>query len=256
MFDRDVAGAANQAPAPPPRQFAAAPKPATLKQEEKGVAGLANQAPVNGTQFAQLPEPGAAAQSAAVVQAGFGRDRKDAAAGATQVASAQAPSNQADQLKVQVGAAAESVEVTAAEPLLETQSASDQQSHRQVANLPVAGRPALQLAAIAPGTREVKWSVLRRAGDGRLSPVAPEGIRAGDAIVVRLEPYADGVLSVSEIVPGAAAPQVLMAGKRVKRAQAVETPAVTLDHPGVLELLVRFTAQTAALPQTIELSFR
>jgi hypothetical protein len=36
-----------------------------------------------------------------------------------------------------------------------------------------------------------------------------------------------------------------MAGTRVKRAKAVDTPAVTLDHPGVRELLLRFTARTA-----------
>jgi hypothetical protein len=94
--------------------------------------------------------------------------------------------------------------------------------------------------------QEVKWSTLRRESDGSLAPLDPDQIRAGDDIVLRLAPYADGQLSVAERAPGSTTPRVVMADTHVEREKTLDTPDVTLDHPGVQELLVRFVAQTAA----------
>lgn len=173
--------------------------------------------------------------------------------------SRQVPLNQVNQSGAQapsqvqnVAGQMESVTVTADAAPVELQPAANQ----HVANLPVAGRQTLPMAATAPpagapAAPAVKWSALRRQPDGRLSPVEPDRIRADDAIVLRLEPYADGTLWVAESVAGVAAPRVLLPGMRVKRAQPVDTPAVTLDHPGVQTLLVRFTALAAAKPGAI-----
>jgi hypothetical protein len=259
--------ASQPAPPPAPRQFAAvlsAPKPAQIKKEEKEVPSTATkQAVVSGTAFGggagqpglpPAPPEQVAAQSAPA-PAGLAQDRKGAAAEANQVAIngsvsqgvyGQAPSNRADESRAQVPSSSESVTVTADSVQLETQAQTQAQTinGRQVADLPMAQqRQTLEMAAT--GTPEVKWSALRRGPDGRLSPVEPDRIRAGDAIVLRLESYADGTLSVAESAPGSAAPRVLMADTRVKRAQPVDTPVVTLDHPGVQELLVRFTARAA-----------
>jgi hypothetical protein len=160
----------------------------------------------------------------------------------------QAPSNQADQIGTQARSQSQTVQVQAEAPLMEAQQVADSPLMRQ--------QPGRDRAAKPAGLPELKWSALRRARDGSLSPVAPDRIHAGDAIVLRLEPYADGTLSVSETVPGSAAPRVLMAGARVKRAQTVDTPPLTLRRPGVRELLVHFTAQTAAPPLTIVLRYR
>ncbi|HMD70996.1 MAG TPA: hypothetical protein VKF41_06605 [Bryobacteraceae bacterium] len=242
--------AGRPAPVPPPSRQAA------LKKEENGAA---NQVVLKDSEFAQQPVQNAAMQSAPA-PAGFTQDRKDAAAEANQLAAKgsvgqlaldQAQLSQADQLRTQGGAPAQSVEVTADASVQEVQSMNNQ----QVDGLPAVQRQTRQMAPKA-ATPEVKWSALRRARDTRLLPVAPDRIRAGDSIVLRLEPSADGTLSVSQAVPGSASPRILIAGTSVKRAQLVDTPAVTLDHPGVLELLVRFTAQTAAPPLTIALRFR
>ena len=264
------------AAAPPPRQFAAAPRPVVLKKEEDGDAGAANRLVVSGNESAPPPQQRAAVQ-AAPARAGFKQVRRDAAAEADQLAMkgavsqsalGQAHQNQADLPVQQAAAPTQSVEVTAAAPQVEVQSANNQRR----ADLPAAQRQVLDMAAKAAATPEVKWSALRRGPHGRLSPVALDRIRAGDTIVVRLEPWTDGTLSVAESMPGAA-PLLLMADTRVRRAGTVDTPAVTLDHPGVRELLVSFTPRTAAvasggiasraerpsaapLSQTIELRYR
>jgi hypothetical protein len=115
---------------------------------------------------------------------------------------------------------------------------------------------------------EVKWSALRRERDGSLSPVETDQIRAGDSIVLRLEPYADGYLSVVERLLGSGPPRVVLGMTSVQRAKAVDVPAVTLDHAGVQELLVEYTApalrtrqntlakDSLPSPQTITLHYR
>jgi len=241
--------AGRPAPAPPQRAAApSAPTLATLKKDGNGAARTANQGEANATAVAQIagqpgpppPPPGKrAAAPSAPAQPVFASDRKGAAGSVRAPSRDQTASSQADQLGAQGGASSESITVTADTTV---QKAPPANNHR-VADLPAAQPRSLEMAAAA--TPELKWSALRREPDGRLSPVEPDRIRAGDAIVLRLEPYADGTLSVAESMPGAAAPRVLMAGTRVKRAKAVDTPAVTLDHPGVRELLLRFTARTA-----------
>jgi hypothetical protein len=91
----------------------------------------------------------------------------------------------------------------------------------------------------------VKWSTFRRDPTGNLSPVQPGQIHAGDAIVLRLEPFADGQLSVMERLPDSATPRVVVATVRVERAKPLDTEPLTMDHPGVQELLVQFTPQPA-----------
>jgi hypothetical protein len=91
----------------------------------------------------------------------------------------------------------------------------------------------------------VKWSTLRREPDGNLSPVQPDEIRAGDAIVLRLEPYADGELSVVERVPDSPTPRVIVATVHVERAKPLDTAPLTMDRPGVRDLLVQFRPQAA-----------
>jgi hypothetical protein len=212
---------------------------------------------VSGNEFAPQMQQRAAGQSApSQSQVGYAQERKDADAGANQLAMngsgsqggfQQIPSNQADQIGTQARSQSQTVQVQAEAPLMLSE---------QTADVPGALHQRRDLAAKPAGLPELKWSALRRARNGSLSPVALDRIRAGDAIVLRLEPYADGTLSVSETVPGSAAPRVLMAGTPVKRAQPVDTPPVTLKRPGVRELLVRFTAQTAAPPLTIVLRYR
>jgi hypothetical protein len=254
VFEKGLSGA--PPPPPLPREFAAAPRPAVLKKEANAPAGAANQLVVGGNEFApQTQQRGAAPSAPAQTQSGFTQARKDAAE-ANQLAMngslgqggfQQTPQNQADQIGTQARSQSQTVQVQAEAPLMQSE---------QMADVPGALHQRRDLAAKPPGLPELKWSALRRARDGSLSPVALDRIRAGDAIVLRLEPYADGTLSVSETVPGSAAPRVLMAGTPVKRAQTVDTPPLTLRRPGVRELLVRFTAQTAAPPLTIVLRYR
>ena len=251
-------------PAPAPRDFARALsplKPAPIKKDAKDMSGdAAKPAVVNGAVSSgiggqQSEAPSAPLQAAAAAAQGvIALDGKGAAGAADQVAGSgaarggigPAPANRRDQLKAPVPSTSESVTVTAGTALLETQAETKSQSinGRQAADLPAGQAQTMEMVAIS--MPEVKWSALRRGPDGRLSPVEPDGIRAGDAIVLRLEPYADGTLSVAENLPGTAAPRVLMADTRVKRAHPVDTPAVTLGHPGIQELLVRFTANKAA----------
>jgi hypothetical protein len=239
------------APPPPPRRFAAAafaPKPATLKEDGSGAADQAAVSRAASEPTAGQPAPPSPEQSAGAASApappAFALEKKGAAGSVRAPAAGKTSPSPADQLGAQGGASSESVTVTADA----TSPGGDGVSNQRTVDVPPV---------------EMKWSALRREPDGRLSPVALVGIRAGDTIVVRLEPYADGILSVSEIVPGAAA-RVLIAGMRVKRAQPVDTPPVTLDHPGVRALPIHFTAGTGALrstsvvapSQTIELRFR
>jgi hypothetical protein len=167
----------------------------------------------------------------------------------------QTPTDQASQSGAQAAAVQQeaisgrqqSVTVTAAAPVVQ----APPQAPIPFAAAPPVQRDAAEIggkfgAALLESRPEVKWSALRRERDGRLSPVEADQIRAGDVIVVRLEPYADGYLSVAENLPGSAAPRIVMARTRVERAKAVDTPAVTLDHPGVQELLVAFTPPPAA----------
>ena len=277
------------APLPPPRRFAAAPsapKPATLKQDRTGVAGAANQAAVNeavlasgaGQQAPPTP-PGqlAAAPASAPGLPMFQQNLRDASGAANQGMGRQVQLNQVGQSGAQaqsqvqkVAGRTESVTVTADAPLLETAPPVDNLQAPAASIPPPASKAAQPLGCPGPPrpwaypAPEMKWSALRLERDGRLSPVDAGGIRAGDAVVVRLEPYADGTLWVSEKVPGSATPRVLMAGARVKRTQAVDIPAMRLRSPGVRELLVRFTAGTASAgsvsaeppPQTIVLRYR
>jgi hypothetical protein len=93
----------------------------------------------------------------------------------------------------------------------------------------------------------VNWSVLRRAADGHLSPIEPDQIQAGDAIVLRLEPYADGFLSLTQRPPAPSAPLTVMARIAVERAKPLDTPVLTMDHPGMQELLLQFTPASPAV---------
>ena len=161
------------------------------------------------------------------------------------------PANQARQLETQglpqqsdSAGTQQTVTVTAEAAGIQTQSAA----RKDLAGLTVSQGQTVELpmksgAALLMSRPEVKWSALRREGNGRLSSVEADQIRAGDVIVVRLEPYADGYLSVAEKLPGSAGLRVVLARTRVTRAKAVVTPALTLDHPGVQELLVQFTGQ-------------
>ncbi len=259
MFEKTIGTAA------PPA--AAASKPAVLKKEENAAANHGDQSVLRGREFGPSQQQQIAAAPAAPVQtqADVTQLRNGAAAGENQLSMNgavsqgglnQAQSNQTNQLEQRPSNVTETVNVSADAVVLETQQDDKQKINRQMADLPMARGPAPVLAAKAAAATDVKWSALRRGRDGRLSPVAPDAIRAGDSIVVRLELYADGTLSVSEILPGSAAPRVLIASAPVKQAQTVDTPPLTLKRPGVRELLVRFTAQTAAPPQTIVLRFR
>ncbi len=154
------------------------------------------------------------------------------------------PFQQSDSAAQQQG-----VTVTEMAPAVQTQAAAP----KALAALPVTQGQVAELsirpgAAALPMSRpEVKWSALRRDKDGSLSPVDAGRIRAGDAIVLRLEPFADGYLSVAERLPGLAAPRTLIAATRVERARPLDTPAVTLERPGSLELTVQFTAQAGGM---------
>jgi hypothetical protein len=137
----------------------------------------------------------------------------------------------------------QTVTVTGMAPAVQTQTAAPKDlAQGQLAELPLNSRSALLMSR-----PEVKWSALRREEDGSLSSVDADRIRAGDAIVLRLEPYADGYLSVTERLPGSAAPRTLVAATRVERAKPLDTPALTLDHPGSLELFLQFTAQAGSM---------
>jgi len=142
----------------------------------------------------------------------------------------------------------QTVTVTGSTPAVQTQAAAP----RDFAALPapkgqLAELPLNSGSALPMSRPEVKWSALRREADGRLSSVEAGRIRAGDAIVLRLEPYADGYLSVAERLPGLAAPRTLVAATRVEGGKPLDTPALTLARPGSLELFVQFTARAGGM---------
>jgi hypothetical protein len=157
-----------------------------------------------------------------------------------------APMMQQSQVSQQsVPSQTEAVTVTAAAPVVQAPAPPG----APVASLPLLPRDKAEIAADALMANNFRatpmglsWSALRREADGRLSPVEPDQVRAGDAIVLRLVAAMDGQLSVFESVPDSTAPRMIMGNTRVERAKPVDTPPVTLDHPGDRELLVRFTA--------------
>lgn len=100
------------------------------------------------------------------------------------------------------------------------------------------------LLDLSASRTDVPWTALRREKDGSLTTVAPDQIRARDAIVLRLNPYADGYLTVFERVPGSTATQTLVSTTRVDRGKPFDSPPVTLGRPGSVELFVQFTTMT------------
>jgi len=210
-----------------------------------------------GTAFAPPPPVAAQAASAGVDRAVAGTAPRQVAAATNSLLepdqpAAQGPAQTQNQTlnqtqnqtlnQIRIPSQSESIAVTANAEAAQAPAAQA----RQVANLPVAPHPAKPLALDGSGAPAVKWSALRRERDGSLEPVDVEAIRAGDTIVLRLEPSADGTLSVAQTGPDRTAPRVLMPGLPVFEAQSVDTPPLTLDHPGVQELRVRFMAQKAA----------
>ncbi len=101
------------------------------------------------------------------------------------------------------------------------------------------------LAALGAVTRVahlgVKWTILRKRDGDEFVEVAPDQLRAGDAVKLKLIPNDDGFLSVWE---GGAA---LVSGTKVERLKEFETPVISSSQAGQRILTVLCT-RTAAQP--------
>lgn len=137
--------------------------------------------------------------------------------------------------------------------VVEEQSAGMQQQQQKQAAPSQAdnknlARSLKTLAALGTGTRVahlgVKWTVLRKRDGDEFVEVAPDQLRAGDAVKLKLIPNDDGFLSVWE---GGAA---LVSGTKVERLKEFETPVISSTQAGRRILTVLCT-RTAAQPSLV-----
>jgi hypothetical protein len=82
----------------------------------------------------------------------------------------------------------------------------------------------------------VKWTVLRKQPNGLFDQVAPDQIKAGDTIKLRLVPNDDGFLSVFDTG------NPLVSNARAKRLEPTETPEIT-SRAGKKDLTVLLARQ-------------
>jgi hypothetical protein len=109
-------------------------------------------------------------------------------------------------------------------------------------------RQMAQLAAAAKASAPqlgLRYSILRRAPNGQLTPVNPgEGLDAGDEIVLRMEPNDTGYLSVFEHDPdGAWRPLVNTPAERMAVVNVPQNGALPFAGSANKELFVVFTRQ-------------
>jgi len=148
-------------------------------------------------------------------------------------------------LRLDVGATAETVEVTAAAPTLPATKRADAsggggRGGRVSPGLAGGALSAeMKKAKIAP-VPDLEYHLMRRLQGGRLTDVPAGGtVTAGSALILRVRPVADGVLRITE-------GERTIASSTVRRGVMSETALPVFDQPGRVELQVYFSQQPAA----------